>query len=126
MQEISGKNSYINVRNGAGLAASRTNYSGTVGSLMSANVSDSVGLTSWSRPSAGASTLYKNGAPIATNTLATEALDSTPVYIMRGSSGNYSARQLAFAAFGAGLADTEMLALYNAVQAYLTVLGAQK
>ena len=72
--------------------------------------------------------MFKNGAVLATQTVAQNVQPSERVYIgSRGgvSSGFFSNRECAFATIGNGLTDTESANFYTAVQEFQTTLGRQ-
>ena len=72
--------------------------------------------------------MFKNGAILATQTVAQNVQPSEKVFIgARGgvSSGFFSNRECAFASVGNGLTDTEAANYYAAVQAFQTTLGRQ-
>jgi hypothetical protein len=72
--------------------------------------------------------MFKNGAILATQTVAQNVQPSEKVFIgARGgvSSGFFSNRECAFASVGNGLTDAEAANYYAAVQAFQTTLGRQ-
>lgn len=90
------------------------------------NVSDGLGLYHYNRSGNAAEEAYKNGAAIALNQGAktATALPNGNVVIGSSLTGNISGRQYAAAGFGQSLSAAEATDLYNAVQAYMTAIGA--
>ncbi|GAA1790173.1 hypothetical protein GCM10009795_039850 [Nocardioides hankookensis] len=113
-------NGYINPRSVAGAIVLRANSGST---LTFAGMTDSSGLTAWSRPDNANVTAYKNGSVFGTQSSASVALGTNNFEICRNQT-NYSSRQIAFAAFGARLTDAQQAALYTAVRTYLLAVGA--
>lgn len=89
-----------------------------------------VGHYAWSRTGATAWSKYKNGASVSAQASASTALNvnsSARIYIggyWNGTLVNGSARQYFAAHLGSGLTGTELTALYNALDAYRSGVGA--
>lgn len=90
--------------------------------------SDSRKLTHAERSGAALTTVYKDGASAATNTVASSGLPTQPIFLgardTDGSPSNYDTRALASAGIGASLGSTAAAALYTALNTYLTAVGA--
>lgn len=108
------------------------NYSGTLYYSNNQTVSPTTtgqtptGLFLTSRTASNLTTVYKNGASLATNTSAPSSGVNRNVWICaRNSNGIklYSIRECAFASIGNGLDATEAANYYTAVQAYQTTLS---
>lgn len=71
---------------------------------------------------------YRNGVSLGSGSPATTGLPNQSVYVgainSNGVAGSFVNRQFAMTAFGAGRTGTEETDFYNAVQAYMTALGA--
>jgi len=80
-----------------------------------------------SRPNAVLVKSYRNTSIIATNSLASVSLGTSPIYVgARNSPGKIPTnRECAFASIGDGLDDTQESNFYTAVQAFQTTLGRQ-
>lgn len=97
---------------------------GTIGT-----VTDSRGLTHVERSSAALTTVYKNGASAATNTVASNGLPPVAIYLGAndqagvGAAG-FDTRAQAAAGLGASLGAAGATALYNALSTYLVAVGA--
>jgi hypothetical protein len=87
-----------------------------------------IGHSLWCRSGAGAWHAQKNGGAVVTGTEASVALTADVVFICAWNSGgtaaNYSARRQQALHFGSALTEAEGLAVYNALNAYMTILGA--
>lgn len=81
-------------------------------------------LVSWSRLSSTAYKAFYRGAVVASPSVASTAFTSQPSFIGRVSGSNYSTAQIGAAFMSAGLTDAEMLALSNALDTYMTAIGA--
>lgn len=115
------------IRRGNGLSASDIGNDNTYAGRTE---TDGRGLFIGSRTSPTAHALYKNGAVVASNTVATPMpmQKSATAYGLcgaAGGSGSSSARQCAGAGIFAGLSATEAQTLYDAVQKFNTALGRQ-
>lgn len=87
-----------------------------------------IGAYSISRLSDSLITVYRNGSSVATGTSTNNQMPSLNSYLgaMNYNAqgvANYNSRQLAFYVISSGLTNTEMAALYAAVQAFQTTLG---
>lgn len=83
----------------------------------------SVGLTGFDRPDASNLTGYRNGASLGSGAAASTALTAGVLRLGSNSVSSF-AHQYSAAAAGAHLTASEHLALYNALQTYMTALGA--
>jgi hypothetical protein len=83
----------------------------------------SIGLFGVQRRGASDLRIFKNGVQLATDTDASTGLPTVPMWICGAYNTQYSARQIAFAAFGASLAGKE-LDFYNIIHAYMQAVGA--
>ncbi|RWN51915.1 hypothetical protein [Mesorhizobium sp.] len=103
------------------------NVSTTTGTSVGV-VADSRGLTHMERATANLTTVYKNGAASVTHAIASAGLPNQPVYLgarnNSGTANSFDTRAQAAAGMGASLGADGSLALYNAVNAYLTAVGA--
>ena len=89
----------------------------------------SVGLSSWSRRASTDAEGYKNGVSIGTEATASSTLSVLYFFLLgRATTGNVlgspSTRRSQAAFWGSGLTTAEHLALYNALAAYMTAIGA--
>ena len=91
---------------------------------LNATSTDGSGWFTANRSGASAVQAYRNGAPIASGTTASSAPSSATVCLMRYANALYAARPLGAAAIAASLDATEQAALYAALLAYLTAVGA--
>jgi hypothetical protein len=87
------------------------------------SVANSLGFYGWTRTGATTGAVYKNRANVASVSSTSAALTAGSIRIL-GSASLFSTRQCAFAWTGAALVDAEVFALYDAVSAYLTAIGA--
>lgn len=108
---------------GAGQALLRVNDSG-------AGVTNGAGNQGFwhaDRASSGTARMYRNGALFATNTVASAAVANIPVWVgainSNGSIVSPTSDQIAMIGIGAS-EDTRPVAYYNAIQAYMTAVGA--
>lgn len=125
VQDESGANSngsFMNVRRNT----NQTNFninSGTASTLQ-AGPTNSLGLFIAERTAAGTQTIYKNAVQVATNTRASDALETRQFYLLaRNSNGvpdGFSARQISFSGMGTVL---DKAAFYAALQAFATTRG---
>ncbi len=93
------------------------------GTTTIAGVTTAIGLTSVNRSAADAQQFYKNGVSLGTGTVASTARPTSAVHLLRAFS-TYSSNEVAAAFMGASLTAGEHLALYNALNVYLTAVGA--
>lgn len=92
---------------------------------MAPTMTSSAGLIMAVRESANNTKVRRNKTTIATGSGASVALPNYNLTIGAfGGGSQFSARQYAMAAIGAGLTDAECDALYDAVQPYLSAVGA--
>ena len=85
---------------------------------------DGTGFYGWSRTGATATQPYKNGvAQGAVDATASTTIPAGQANLLRTNSV-FSSAEIAVAAAGAGMDATENLALYNALQTYMTAIGA--
>lgn len=82
------------------------------------------GLYGWSRSASGTYDRYLNDTAIGAAAVASVAILSTPIYILRSSAGTHSDARAAAAAWGAALNSTEEDAFEAALRAYLVAVGA--
>jgi hypothetical protein len=113
-------NSLIRSRSAANAFGGRVNQATTT-SLAAINTS--IGHNVVRRPDASNIQHFKNGAQVNTAAVASAAPDSANFDICRGV-GGYSSKQIAASHFGQTLSDAEILAFYNAVNAYMVAVGA--
>ncbi len=104
--------------------AANTNSTNMVGTT-----TDSRGLTSTSRTAAGVCSFYKNGSFVETYSPPLgSSLPTISLYIggynNAGVAAGFRASTLGFASIGASLTAAQELASYNAMQAYMTAIGA--
>lgn len=92
-------------------------------------VTDSRGFFVGSRQASGSQTLYRNGTVVHTAANVSTAKPAFAAYILGTNTGGAfsagSTRQYSIASIGAGLDATETLAYYNAINTYITAIGAQ-
>ena len=119
------KQNIIAPRSIAGNLEGRVNVGASPGGAATGN---SLGLSSASRTAPTTTNIYKNGVSASTYTNASVAPPALELYLL-GGNGNGSLNlptqhrgAVAFA--GSGLDGTEMLDLYNALNTYLTAIGA--
>lgn len=115
-----------------GASAIRVTTRGVAGQLVSrindntgstATVADSLGLYGGQRLDATNKKGWRNGIEVSATTVAAISLSATEQWICGANTGQYSAKRLALAAWGASLAGKE-LAFYTAVLPYMQSLGA--
>lgn len=109
----------INSRNATSQLSGFLNSSSNVSPV----VPSSIGLSGLTRASASTITVWKNGVTVVANSIASTGLPTIESWICAQNSGSFSARQIAFGAYGASLAGRE-LAFYNLVLSYLQAVGA--
>lgn len=121
--------SFIQARNGGNVVGRVNNNSGT-GQINTAT-SDSSGHFVLRRSAASgtnAITVRRNGAGLAAGTQASSALTTRTLFIgainSDGVAASFSAREYAAAHVGANLTDQNITDLYNALQTYMTAVGA--
>lgn len=106
-------------------ADARVNVGPSPPAVASAN---SLGLFSGSRTGSTTTTMFKNGASIGSYAASSVEPPALEMYLLgcntNGELSLPSNRRGAAAFVGAGLTNGEMLALYNALNTYLTALGA--
>lgn len=121
---VGGGGSYVVLRSrDGGNLVSFTNVSGV--GVSSVAVATSVGFSAYSRTGASTVSLYKNGSHALADTKASVGLPSANLTVLaREGAVQFSANQVSAALFGSGLTDTEELATYNALNTYLTAIGA--
>lgn len=107
-------------RNASGSLLARLN---DVTYITAANIGDARGHSIGNRSGAAARELFKNGAQVATDTVASTMWSDKELAALRQSSA-YSAREMAAWHFGGSLTATEAAALYAALNEYLVALGA--
>ena len=95
----------------------RTNANNLANDLV--DVADSLGLFTWSRGSSSAYDRYRNATSLGSATQASDSIGTGNLAV-----GRFSSRQFAAAGVGAHLSASEVTALYDALAAYLTELGA--
>lgn len=106
---------------------SKTNFYIRSGSTTSNAVphAGTPGLYALSRGNATNVRRYKNGVELADTLLSSSALNNESLLLMRrNGAAVYTDNQVAAAHIGGDLTTSENLALYNAVNAYLTTVGA--
>lgn len=113
--------SHISSRNTSDQISVRINSN--VGGVAIASITNSIGLTAWSRTGAATSTVYKNGVNVGTSVTASSALVNETIRIC-SAVGQFSTKQMSMASFGGSLTDSQMTTLYNAVLAYMQGVGA--
>jgi hypothetical protein len=82
-----------------------------------------VGMFAWSRQSSANYHMFKNATDLGTTVRASVA-PSNAAFTLCRAGGGYSDAELSAASWGSGLTAVEMAALYTAVTAYLTAVGA--
>lgn len=120
---------HINARWTGNIGLSRVNQA--VSGQLGPSVASSSGCYIATRTGSGAQALYKDGNLLVSNTTASVALslanDSFVILAAKPAGGSPSSNtsdQLAYASIGGGLADADQLALYGAINTYLTAIGA--
>lgn len=93
------------------------------GAATSGSNSDGSGFFIANRSASNALQGYRNGSQIATGSQASVSIPGNNTMILLGFT-NYSSRQIASFSIGASLNSTEAAAFYNALQAYMTAVGA--
>jgi len=91
-----------------------------------AAIATGVGFAAVDRADASTIRLYKTGSQLTTAAVASAALNTSAPYSLLAVNGinQFSANQLAAAAIGSSLNDVQHTAFYNAVNTYLTAVGA--
>lgn len=69
--------------------------------------------------------IYQNNSLIKTHSQTSTTPSSSPIYLGRNTSSEYSSRELAFVSFGASFDSTQRGNFYTAVQAFQTTLSRQ-
>lgn len=110
----------LSPRNGAGNFVYRVNQAAGV---TTANA-DGSGLIAASRTAAAVTQGYRNGATLGAAGNAASTALTTDDFAIGKVNNTFSAVEIACAGMGAGLNDTEHTALYNALSAYMTAVGA--
>lgn len=115
----------FNPRDGSDQISGRINYSTGSAGLTASNT-DGSGFFTISRTAGNLFKLYRNGAQLGSNgtTAAIGRPSSNFVLGILPNTSNRVAREFAACAIGSGLTDAEVLDTYNAVQAYMTAVGA--
>lgn len=114
---------FVNGRRALGEADAEI-VNGSTGALRTA-VASSVGLTMGTRTGASATALYRNATQLKTATTAATALPNGTISLCgSNTAASYSTRRIAVGGIGSGLDSTEAAALYNALNTYLTAVGA--
>lgn len=112
---------HINTRTGANTAGGRLNTQ-TVSNFA---VPTSIGLTCASRVLASEYQFYKNGVSLGTTAGVATAVPTNPFGVLAyNGGGDPSQRQVRAAVVGGGLTSGEHTAFYNALNTYLTAIGA--
>lgn len=106
--------------NSANTIRARVNYGGHDNYGSTAN---SVGHHLMSRTASNLTTAYKGGSSVGTSSNASIAVQNDTIGVLRAA-GLYTAREVAAAHWGAGLTANETADLNNALQAYMTAVGA--
>ena len=89
----------------------------------------SIGHSLWSRRGAAETEAYKDGVSIGTSATASSGVLALPFYILGSSTtgpalNQASSRQVVAVHWGLGLTSAEALAIYSALYAYATSVGA--
>lgn len=113
-------NSLVRSRSATNAFGGRVNQASTV-SL--AAIGTSIGHNVVRRPDAANIQHFKNGAQVNTGAVASAAPDNS-VFDYHHGVGGYSSKQIAAGHLGQTLSDAEMLAFYNALNAYMVAVGA--
>lgn len=87
-------------------------------------IARSVGAFMWSRDNSATFKMFVDGFLLASPSVASTALVSSNIYLLRDGSSNYSARQLQAAWIGRSLSNTQAQQLQAAVTSHLAALGA--
>lgn len=115
-------NTSIIARNTNNQIITRPQCASNMGS--SSTITDVKGLTGWGRSDGLNASLYKNGARLFfTGAIASSALVSSKFTSLRASTG-YSGRRVSAEALGTFRTTAQELALYNALNTYMTAVGA--
>lgn len=96
---------------------------GSIGNLISASNTDGSGHFLLNRSASNSIEAYRNGASLGTNSKASTGLPNSNIMIGKAVS-NLSTRQFAAGHIGQSLNSTEAAAFYNALQTYMTAVGA--
>jgi len=105
--------------NGAG-RINQTAVTSSAGGL----VTDGAGLFSASRTSSSLVTIYRNAVSLTTSTAGTVAMNSNNLLYGRTATASYNNMQFAAGLIGADLLAADQTAAYNALQTYMTAIGA--
>ena len=107
---------------GIGNSAARVNQASTSDSA--GTVTRGTGMILASRTGSSLITTYRNDDQSSTSSVASAALTSGALGLMRGVDGTYSNAEISVASFGAGLTTTDKSNLYAALNTYLAAVGA--
>lgn len=122
---VSSRQSLLSARNASGVAEGRINRDISETGIA---VASSVGLLVATRTSSTLTTLYKNGSSIGTYSNTSVVPAPHELYLLAantaGTANVFSSRQVSVAWAGGGLTGSENVAIYNALNTYLTAVGA--
>jgi hypothetical protein len=85
---------------------------------------DGTGFFGMCRSASNARKGFRNGVVLSTSGAASTAVPAEVIWIGGSNPGVFSTRQIAAQAMGGNLSDAEALAFYNALQTYMTAVGA--
>lgn len=115
----------LSLRNTSDQFTGTTNYgSGTAG--LAASNTDGSGFFTLTRTDASTTKAFRNGSQLG-STLTTASAGRPNANLCLGfipNASSYTAREFAACVIGAGLTDAEALDVYNAMQTYMTAVGA--
>lgn len=120
--DIGGPNFILNCRNGSDQTFLRV----WGGSQITPANTDGSGCFHGNRADANAIEVYRNGVSLGTGSVASISRDAMESWMCgrNNVTPQYSARQQAAGWFGGSLTGAEVLAMYNALAAYMTAVGA--
>tara|TARA_R110000868_G_scaffold100936_1_gene277845 strand:+ start:377 stop:1195 length:819 start_codon:yes stop_codon:yes gene_type:complete len=114
---------YLSANYGPGNnAISNVNGSGFAGGSINTT---SLGFFLSQRTAVATTNIYQNNTFIKLNATNSATPSSSPIYLGRNTSSEYSSRELAFASFGASFDATQRGNYYTAVQTFQTTLSRQ-
>lgn len=120
-RELGGGQSFIASKNA--VASQMNCQANSAGTDLIATAGTGVGFYAWSRQLAANYHAFFNSTDLGTTVRASAAMVAGSFSVLRAGSG-YSDAQVSFACWGAGLSAADEAALYSAVSAYLTAVGA--
>lgn len=85
---------------------------------------DSIGHYIINRTTSSSREVYRNGVQLGAVPVTSSTVPNTEITLLKADGSNFSRRAQAFASVGSGLNSGQCATLYNAINAYLTAIGA--